>query len=276
MMAFVADMPVRLRRRPRPRPRRPRSRSRQRRNPRPQYNRISSSRHSKPAEIAALPEDEASDTGVPGGVEGGIPGGVGGVVGGLPEAPPPLPRAPTPAPRTPVRIGGQIKQPQLLKRIEPGTRRSQSRHTFKASSSWSQPSTRTARSPKWASEVCKSAARLGSRNRAAAMALFTARPQRTHVPFVLTVTLSFFLEAFSQEESPWPGSQSPRGNRHGSANGAGPVSGAIDEAQQPESVWVCVGTRQRRRLAEHTYDHCPTGSRMNFGRTSGSSGRSSR
>ncbi len=51
--------------------------------------------------------------GVPGGVEGGVPGGVvGGVVGGLPtEAPPPPARV--------VRIGGQIAQPKLLRRVEP-------------------------------------------------------------------------------------------------------------------------------------------------------------
>jgi protein TonB len=48
-----------------------------------------------------------------GGVEGGVPGGVvGGVVGGLPTgAPPPPARV--------VRIGGQIAQPRLLRRIEP-------------------------------------------------------------------------------------------------------------------------------------------------------------
>jgi len=31
----------------------------------------------------------------------------------------------------------------------------------------------------------------------------------------------------------------------------------IDEAQQPESVWVCVRTEERRTLSEHTCDHCP-------------------
>jgi protein TonB len=51
--------------------------------------------------------------GVPGGVEGGVPGGViGGIVGGLPqEAPPAAPKF--------VRIGGQIKAPELVKRIDP-------------------------------------------------------------------------------------------------------------------------------------------------------------
>ncbi len=57
--------------------------------------------------------DMGIEGGVPGGVEGGVPGGVvGGVVGGLPsEAPPPPARV--------VRIGGQIAQPKLLRRIEP-------------------------------------------------------------------------------------------------------------------------------------------------------------
>jgi protein TonB len=73
----------------------------------------------EPAQIAALPDDEGSDVGVPGGVEGGIPGGVvGGIVGGLPEAPPPPPPT-APAPRAPVRIGGQITQPKLIRRVEP-------------------------------------------------------------------------------------------------------------------------------------------------------------
>jgi protein TonB len=71
----------------------------------------------EPAQISELPDDEGF-VGVPGGVEGGLAEGtVGGIVGGLPEAPPPPP--PAPVHKTPVRIGGQIKPPQLLKRIEP-------------------------------------------------------------------------------------------------------------------------------------------------------------
>jgi protein TonB len=65
------------------------------------------------------PNDEG-DIGVPGGVEGGIPGGVpGGVVGGLPSEipapPPPLP----PPPRAPVRVGGQIQAPALMRKVDP-------------------------------------------------------------------------------------------------------------------------------------------------------------
>jgi periplasmic protein TonB len=60
---------------------------------------------------------EYLDEGVPGGVDGGVPGGIaGGVVGGLPEPPPPPAAA---AVRAPVRIGGQIQQPTLLHRVEP-------------------------------------------------------------------------------------------------------------------------------------------------------------
>jgi periplasmic protein TonB len=72
-----------------------------------------------PTTIAAeRPSDEGVYDGVPGGVEGGVPGGVlGGVVGGLPEAPPPPP--PPVTAKGPVRVGGQIQVPALLKRVEP-------------------------------------------------------------------------------------------------------------------------------------------------------------
>jgi protein TonB len=72
-----------------------------------------------PREIAPeRPNDEGLDIGAPGGVEGGIPGGVvGGVVGGLPEAPPPPP--PPAVAKGPVRIGGQLQAPALIKRVEP-------------------------------------------------------------------------------------------------------------------------------------------------------------
>ena len=60
------------------------------------------------------------EDGVPGGIEGGIPGGLlGGVVGGLlTEVIPPPPPLPPP-PRAPVRIGGDVKAPTLLRRVEP-------------------------------------------------------------------------------------------------------------------------------------------------------------
>ena len=61
---------------------------------------------------------DAGEEGVQGGVEGGVPGGVlGGIVGGLPTDAPPPP--PPPAPRGPVRVGGEIKTPALVSRVEP-------------------------------------------------------------------------------------------------------------------------------------------------------------
>jgi protein TonB len=59
--------------------------------------------------------DLGVEGGVPGGVEGGVPGGVvGGVVGGLPtEAPAPPPTV------KPVRVGGMVRTPKLLNRVDP-------------------------------------------------------------------------------------------------------------------------------------------------------------
>jgi len=56
-----------------------------------------------------------------GGVEGGVIGGVqGGIVGGLvAAAPPPPPPPPPPTSKQPVRIGGNIQAPSLIKRVEP-------------------------------------------------------------------------------------------------------------------------------------------------------------
>jgi periplasmic protein TonB len=63
--------------------------------------------------------------GVPGGVEGGVPGGVvGGIVGGIVSSaplppPPPPPPPPLPPPPAPVRVGGQLSAPALIRRVEP-------------------------------------------------------------------------------------------------------------------------------------------------------------
>jgi protein TonB len=58
--------------------------------------------------------------GVAGGIPGGVPGGViGGVLGGLAEVIPPPPPPPPPAPAAPVRTGGRIKPPALMKRVPP-------------------------------------------------------------------------------------------------------------------------------------------------------------
>ena len=63
---------------------------------------------------------ERVEAGVGGGVEGGIPGGiVGGIVGGISEALPPPPPSPLPASRRPVRVSGEISPPTLLIRVAP-------------------------------------------------------------------------------------------------------------------------------------------------------------
>ena len=78
-----------------------------------------------PAEVAPEPVATFGDEeGIFGGVEGGVPGGVfGGVVGGIPDVVPPPPPPPPPPPavqaRTPVRIGGQLEAPALIRRVDP-------------------------------------------------------------------------------------------------------------------------------------------------------------
>jgi protein TonB len=67
-----------------------------------------------PKEIAPEPPKVQIAAGIEGGIAGGV---VGGIVGGLTEAPPPPP--PPPPPPAPVRVGGQIKQPTQLKRVNP-------------------------------------------------------------------------------------------------------------------------------------------------------------
>lgn len=87
---------------------------------------VPTSGHVAPIEAPSqiVPEVPQADLGEEGeeevvGVEGGVPGGIpGGVLGGLmPEIPPPPP--PPPAPRKPLRIGGQLKEPALIHRVEP-------------------------------------------------------------------------------------------------------------------------------------------------------------
>jgi len=69
-----------------------------------------------PVDVAFDVFDEEGEFG---GVEGGVPGGVvGGVVGGLPDAPPPPPPPPR-AERPPVRTGGALEAPALIKRVAP-------------------------------------------------------------------------------------------------------------------------------------------------------------
>src|SRR5688572_1898103 len=68
-----------------------------------------------PTELARIMEiGPVGGGGVIGGVPGGIPGGVlGGVMGGIADAPPP------PAPKAPVRVGGDVRQPKIVRMVEP-------------------------------------------------------------------------------------------------------------------------------------------------------------
>lgn len=80
-----------------------------------------------PKQIAMLKESpvpEIADAGgVPGGVPGGVAGGsmggvIGGVIGGVGTVP--MPIAPKEkGPRAPVRVGGRVKEPQLIVRVDP-------------------------------------------------------------------------------------------------------------------------------------------------------------
>jgi protein TonB len=70
-----------------------------------------------PEDIVAVDGEESSPIdGLPGGIEGGVPGGVlGGVVGSLPVQIPP----PPPMPEAPIRTGGEIQAPALVKQVAP-------------------------------------------------------------------------------------------------------------------------------------------------------------
>lgn len=72
-----------------------------------------------PPDIQPEPVGAAvEEAGVPGGVEGGIESGILGSIPAIVEGPPP-PAPPPPASHEPVRIGGQVSAPALVKRVEP-------------------------------------------------------------------------------------------------------------------------------------------------------------
>jgi len=82
-----------------------------------------------PKEISRIIDEPAAPAGVAGGVPGGVPGGVvSGILGQIlssskpltpppPPAPPPPP--PTVAPAAPIRVGGVVREPRIVKLVPP-------------------------------------------------------------------------------------------------------------------------------------------------------------
>jgi TonB family protein len=109
VLAFVAELPAAA---PPPPPPPPRVAQAV-----PQAARVNPAAAPLEAPTAIAPEPVGAPMNDIAGVEGGV---VGGVVGGIPalaEAPPPPP--PPPVSHEPVRIGGQVSAPALVKRVEP-------------------------------------------------------------------------------------------------------------------------------------------------------------
>ena len=115
MMAFAADMPAPPPPPPPPPPPAPKPAA-PKEAPQPAPNPLAAPVVA-PSEIRPeLPAPEV--TRVERGVEGGVIGGIeGGIVTNL--APPPPPPPPPPAPKEPVRVGGNVQAPALVKRVEP-------------------------------------------------------------------------------------------------------------------------------------------------------------
>ena len=118
MMAFVADAPA-----PPPPPPPPPPPAAPAATPPPQAHPVAAPGAAPvepPSTIQAERPSDEGDFGVPGGVEGGVPGGVvGGIAGGLVSDILPPPPPPAPVARAPVRVGGQITAPALVRRVEP-------------------------------------------------------------------------------------------------------------------------------------------------------------
>ena len=115
VLAFVAELPAAAAPPPPPPP------------PPPAQARSAAEPKAPPANAFAAPVEAppniqpepvgvaVADVGVPGGVEGGIVAGIVGSVPPIVEGTPP----PPPVSHEPVRIGGQVQAPALLKRVEP-------------------------------------------------------------------------------------------------------------------------------------------------------------
>jgi protein TonB len=74
-----------------------------------------------PKDIAGIIESTPANSGVPGGMPGGVPGGkIGGIPGGIPGGViGGIPTAPLPPPKEPVRVGGNVREPKVVKLVEP-------------------------------------------------------------------------------------------------------------------------------------------------------------
>jgi protein TonB len=111
--AFVADIPTAAAPAPPPPP----VQTARATQPTPLPGNASAAPTEAPAEIQPEPVGiGVADVGVPEGVEGGIVSGIIGSVPAVIDGPPP---PPPPVPHGPVRIGGQVSAPALLKRVEP-------------------------------------------------------------------------------------------------------------------------------------------------------------
>ena len=113
IFAFVAEMPAAA---PPPPPPPPATTARAAQPTPPPANAFAAPVQAPP-DIQPEPVGAAvAEEGVPGGVEGGIVSGIVGSVPAVVEGPPP---PPPPIRQGPVRIGGQVSAPALLKRVEP-------------------------------------------------------------------------------------------------------------------------------------------------------------
>jgi protein TonB len=112
MMAFVAPAPPPP---PPPPPAPPRPEAaRQRDTPVPTSGDVAPV--TEPSQVEPEPEPVEFEDGEERGVPGGV---IGGLMPDLPPPPPPPAPPPPAAPRTPLRVGGHIKEPTLLHRVDP-------------------------------------------------------------------------------------------------------------------------------------------------------------
>lgn len=115
VLAFVAEMPA-VAPPPPPPPPRQTVRPVEARTMAPPPNAFAAPIEAPPAIVPEPAGSAIADVGVPGGVEGGIAGGSVWSLPAVVEGPPPPPPPPS---HEPVRIGGQVQAPALVKRVDP-------------------------------------------------------------------------------------------------------------------------------------------------------------